>query len=195
MEGVTLVCIGMLITYFMYTYKRRLLILDLNDVLICRKHISDVMKHDIDTTHAIRKGNMFFWARPGVDIFLRWCTQRFDVAVWSSMAKHNLNIALSVLDFKPMYVWDQSHCCRVTPHPDPRSTKPDCLTKPLAGIHKNDKLFLWYSCDNIYIVDNCPYKMKYNAEKNVVLVDAWDIYNDDDMGLYNLFKKLKKIVR
>jgi len=176
----------MLLFLYLIRRRKRLLILDLNGVLVHREHISKL--NGVDKSEAIRKDKIFIWKRPNVDEFLRWCSKHFDVAIWSSVKKHNLDPILETLDIKPVFVWDQSRCVKVTPHPDPNSDKPDCLTKPLHVLWKDP---WWYNSANTYIVDDCQYKMKCNPKANVILVSAWNKDTKKDLGLFQLKERLK----
>ncbi|XP_077216996.1 uncharacterized protein LOC143851442 isoform X2 [Tasmannia lanceolata] len=71
--------------------RRKLLILDLNGLLV------DIVLFPPSTYKPDKKvsGKSVF-KRPFCDDFLKFCFERFDIAIWSSRNRHNLN---SVIDF------------------------------------------------------------------------------------------------
>ncbi len=162
-----------------------LLILDLNNVLIHCIPIKEVKERNIDTTGAIRVGNKYVWKRPFMEIFLDYFINRYDVAIWSSVRKDNLELLLDLLkpySYKFKYIWDQSFCKRVTPHPNPNSGKPDILSKPL------DNLKDQHTYKHVIIIDDCIYKMQENNPRNVIIIKKWE-YNDKfDTELLKLIK-------
>ena len=62
---------------------RKLLILDLNNILIRRKYVKDAG----DAVGAEKCGNFMVWKRPHLNEFLDFAFENFDVAVWSSVVK------------------------------------------------------------------------------------------------------------
>ena len=158
--------------------KKTLLVLDLNNVLISCKHVKEVTQENND---GVRIGNKYVWKRPYVNEFLQHCFKKYDVAIWSSVREDNLKPLLTIFkDYKFEYIWHQSYCKRVEPHPDPESSKPDVLTKPLKNIEKE------HSYCNIIIVDDCIFKMEENDPKCVKIIKKWEHTDKEDTELLKL---------
>lgn len=118
------------------TQLKRLIILDLNGLLIHRIHKNDYFKqkHLFETQYNLcniprpeRKGNFAVWFRPNVKEFIGWLMEHFHVAIWSSVLQHN--IAPIVEELFPdeqqrsrlLFWWNQEHCLV---EDDPMATDP-----------------------------------------------------------------------
>ncbi|UJR25724.1 hypothetical protein I4U23_007076 [Adineta vaga] len=103
---------------------KRLIILDLNGLLIHRLYKNDYFKckrlfeeqYQLDRlTRPEQKGNFAVWFRPHIKSFLNWLMENFHVAIWSSVLQHN--IAPIVESLFPeeherdrlLFWWNQEH--------------------------------------------------------------------------------------
>lgn len=137
--------------------RKKLLILDLNGVLVFR----DKEKH-ID------------YKRENVETFLDWCFENFDVALWSSARKHNVeHIAKEVMGAERIkrlrFMWHQDQC---TPHP----TVEYVFKKPLQKVW--DIYGPQYDQTNTLIMDDTAEKMEDNPPNTWFPVKTWK--GDDD---------------
>ncbi|CAF1154293.1 unnamed protein product [Didymodactylos carnosus] len=104
---------------------KRLLILDLNGILIHRIYKKDYIKYqklfqnefnNFTLTQPRFKGNFCIWFRPNVQQFISWCLEHFNVAIWSSVQKHNMEPLLETLlpteddRSKLLFWWHQENC-------------------------------------------------------------------------------------
>ena len=141
---------------------RNLVILDLNGVLIDRKYVG---KASDDSEHeGTRIGHFLVYKRPGLDNFLRRLFKLFDVAVWSSAKKWNVNQLVDFIFCEPEYhfsdlkfVWCQEQCTRET-HPDEELAKVKPLfVKSLDAVWEK---FPEYNPGNTFFVDDTPEKIR-----------------------------------
>jgi hypothetical protein len=104
---------------------KRLIILDLNGLLIHRlykddyaksKHLFQEQSNLGNLTQAERKGNFAVWFRPHVKEFILWLMDHFHVAIWSSVLKHNISPIVETLladereRSRLLFWWNQEHC-------------------------------------------------------------------------------------
>ena len=159
---------------------RTLLILDLNGFLIDREY-SKLIKGVVPQSPpegAVRSGSFFVWMRPGIKEFLDIIFHNFDVAVWSSVSKLNID-TLSVLVFgdrikQLKFIWDQNMCVK---EPHPLTTRKPLFLKNLSKVWE---VFPQYNESNTLIVDDTDLKMKNNPKECVVKALEW---THDDIHL------------
>lgn len=89
--------------------RRKLLILDVNGLLA--DIVSNIFE---DYSTSITIGKKLVFKRPFVDDFMQFCFEKFNVGIWTSRTRRNLDMFLDVLmgDFKKqlLFIWDQWHC-------------------------------------------------------------------------------------
>jgi len=148
-------------------WRRQLVILDLNGILISRIHINDVNNNNNNNNNleSIRIGNYLVWKRPHLDSFLDFLFGHYDVAVWSSISKHNItDIVKFVFDDHYndlIFIYDQTKCERVNFEPKQDTEKCDVLRKNLIEVWKE---YPQYDQDNTLIIDNSDDKMINNLQ-------------------------------
>lgn len=152
--------------------KKKLLILDLNGVLIDRNR---------ETKQYVK--------RPQVEVFLDWCFEHFEVAVWSSAKKHNAErLALDTLGLERTkrlrFLWHQDQC---TPHP----TKEFVFKKPLQKVW--DIFPHHYDQTNTIIMDDTPEKMEDNPPHTWFRVKTWKGGDHEEETLKQLEERLWKL--
>jgi len=170
--------------------KRKLLVLDLNGLLIDRTFVKEYKKQD-NTATPTKIGAFFVWKRPHLDTFIDYILQNFNVSVWSSAKINNVQ---NLVDFifedrqkELIFMWDQSKC--IAEHRD--DTHPLFL-KPIDKILE---VFPEYK-DRILFIDDSPEKLKKNGNYTYVSFTMWDMTKqDDDMLSPNgaLITYLKKL--
>jgi TFIIF-interacting CTD phosphatase-like protein len=153
--------------------KKPLLILDMNNVLVCRAFSPKLETEYLDLLPyigvATLLGEHYTWKRPHLDRFLKRAFEHFTVAVWSSAMAKNVDL---LCDFvfgerrqELLFEWDQSYC-EVVPNDTP---KPLYL-KQLRKVWEN---FPEYNADNTFIIDDSVAKMQENPPHCVVLSNVW----------------------
>lgn len=177
-------------------HPHKLLILDMNKLLVCR-----VYKPELDSKYfpyveeATTLGRHYTWKRPHLASFLEYAFEHFDVAVWSSAWKQNVDRLCEFVFTKEqrerlVFEWDQSQCEEVIPHPDPTETKP-LYEKPLSRVWKE---YPQYNSTNTLIFDDSPLKMRHNPPECVYAPSSWTVMFPHDDALScdgEIFEKLK----
>jgi len=167
----------------------RLLILDLNGILISRRYEKD---RDVKPPKgAYRQGSFFVWLRPGLDSFIKYIFENFDVAVWSSVMKHNIEPLAKEVFGKHydelFFVADQDYCQKLdNPEIDPKTGKPSA--KPI--FRKNlDVVWLFpgvkgiYDVKNTLIVDDSDDKMINNPKECHFNPGTWVPLEKEDLSM------------
>ncbi|KAG0460685.1 hypothetical protein HPP92_020982 [Vanilla planifolia] len=151
--------------------RKKLLILDLNGVLA-----------DAVSTYSVGYGEQKvfsgkqYFKRPFCDVFLEFCFDRFDVGVWSSIRRHNLDGAvdsiLGKLKNKLLFCWDQSKCSYTGVNTLENRQKPLFLKELKKLWNKEEPGLPWkkgdYSSANTLLVDDSPYKAICNPPHTAI---------------------------
>lgn len=179
--------------------RKPLLILDMNKLLVCRAFkpkLNEEFPDYVGYVHeATLLGKHYTWKRPHLDEFLQYAFEHFEVAVWSSAWRENVD-KLCEFVFTPeqrallLFEWDQTNCDCVEPHPDPAETKP-LYEKPLQKVWKH---FPKYDESNTIIFDDSPLKMRNNPPACVFQPSSWIVTQVNDRELSpdggSIYKKL-----
>ncbi|KAL7223123.1 hypothetical protein ACSBR1_024742 [Camellia fascicularis] len=146
-------------------FRKKLLVLDVNGLLA---DIVSYVPFGYKPDAFISKKAVF--KRPFCDDFLQFCFERFNVGVWSSRTKRNVE---SVLDFlmgkskcNLLFCWDQFHCTDTGYNTVENREKP-MLLKELKKLWEKDGPDLpWdrgvYNESNTLLLDDSPYKALRN---------------------------------
>ena len=157
------------------TVRRRLLVLDMNGLLCHRKHVSELhggIPADI-VVQAQRRGNQFVWTRPYVDEFLRYCLDRFDVAIWSSATQQRLMEFMPAVVAEDVYqrlafVWSQDQC-------DQDAQDPTLWKKDLSRVYA---LGIVAQKEDVLLLDDVVEKVRDNEPYSVMLINPWCPYGE-----------------
>ncbi|KAF9588642.1 hypothetical protein IFM89_014180 [Coptis chinensis] len=166
----------------------KLLILDVNGLLL---HIgnkldlpSDCIVDKFISGKAILKGSFC------VD-FPKFCFQRFNVGVWSSRTKQNLDGVLDIVmgDMKSQLLlcWDQSHCSTTGFYTVDNNVKLLMLKELVKLWDKDDLNLPWekrkYNESNSLLVDDSLYKALLNPAHTAIFPTSYDFRNKNDNSL------------
>lgn len=180
--------------------QRKLLILDMNNLLVCRA-FKFKMKEEFPSyipyiESATLLGKHYTWKRPHLNEFLKYAFEHFDVAVWSSAMKENVSLLCEFI-FTPeqraklLFEWDQTQCVRIEPHPNPTETKP-LFEKRLTRVWNE---FSEYTAKNTLIFDDSDLKMRNNPPGCTFLPSSWIVtqIHDHELSPNNgsIFTRLK----
>lgn len=163
-----------------------LLVLDMNNVLVCRAYKPKIKDEKPDLVPHVGKaellGNTYTWKRPALDALLAELFNGYTVAVWTSARRYNASLLAQFVfgdkyRSKLLFEWDQRHC-EVESRGD--GERPRFL-KNVSRIR--DKL---WPGGKITIVDDSPEKMLNNDPSEVALVDGWTPANDAGNALHIL---------
>ncbi|XP_045793503.1 ubiquitin-like domain-containing CTD phosphatase 1 [Trifolium pratense] len=166
--------------------RKKLLVLDLNGLL------ADIVFpppcHSKPDTIIERKA---IFTRPFYQEFLKFCFEKFDVAVWSSRTKKNVD---SIVDYlfgdmkqKLIFCWDMSHCTD-TGFKTPENMYKPIVFKDLRKIWLNYYPNLpwergYYNMSNTLLLDDSPYKALLNYEQNSIFPNTFSYLNQNDNSL------------
>ncbi|KAM7471230.1 hypothetical protein LguiA_009413 [Lonicera macranthoides] len=168
------------------SFRKKLLVLDVNGLLT--DIVSDVPDgYEADTII----GRKAVFKRPYCDDFLQFCFERFNVGVWSSRTKRNVE---SVLDFimgrtcqNLLFCWDQSHCTETGFNTVENRDKP-LLLKELKKLWEKHEVNLpWekgdYNESNTLLLDDSPYKALRNPPNTAIFPHTYRYKDRKDNSL------------
>jgi hypothetical protein len=181
---------------------KKLVIFDLNGILIDRAYINDISHPLLAPGNPSVVGKFLIWKRPGLDNFLSFLFEYFNVAVWSSISKHNI-VPTAKFIFgehydKLAFVYDRDFCEILTDVPSERSgpVRGDHTT-PKPVVRKNLKTvwqsFTRFNETNTLIIDDSDEKMVNNPICSVFNPGTWKRGDtcDDALGMNGkIFKRL-----
>lgn len=166
--------------------RKKLLILDLNGLLV---DIVPYVPHGCEPDIMIGRKSVF--KRPFCDDFLQFCFERFDVGVWSSRTKRNVD---DVIDFlmgdnksKLLFCWDQSHCTDTGFNTIENQNKPLLLKEVKKLWEKHDQNLPWqkgdYNESNTLLLDDSPYKALRNPPYTAIFPYTYQYVDKKDRSL------------
>jgi hypothetical protein len=167
--------------------KKKLLILDLNGVLIDRILAKEFIR-PIDWGDEIpmelrpkHVGGFLCWKRKNLKSFLKYIFKNFTVAVWSSAKLHNtkklVEFVFGSLENKLLFIWGQDRCGK---EPHPTSKVKPLFLKNLVDVWKE---FPEYSLDNTLLIDDSILKNKNNPVETYFISPKWTYIEITDDGL------------
>ncbi|XP_057952166.1 uncharacterized protein LOC131146539 [Malania oleifera] len=166
--------------------KRKLLILDVNGLLAdIVPYVPEGYKADITV------GRKAVFKRPFHDDFLQFCFQRFDVGVWSSRMKNNVEMVLDFLmgDSKHclLFRWHQSHCTDTGFNTIENKSKPLVLKELKKLWERHDPNLPWekgvYNESNTLLLDDSPYKALRNPPHTAIFPRTYCYKDKEDNSL------------
>ncbi|XP_019185764.1 PREDICTED: uncharacterized protein LOC109180573 isoform X2 [Ipomoea nil] len=161
--------------------RRKLLILDLNGLLA-----DIVLPHPKDCKADTGISGRAIFKRPFCDDFLKFCFERFHVAIWSSRSKRIIvrvvDYLLGDLKHKLLFCWDMSHCTMT------RYKTLEIKHKPLVC---KDLRKIWekhwdkgdFDESNTLLLDDSPYKALLNPVHTTIFPDSFNYRLKDDNSL------------
>lgn len=148
---------------------RLLLILDVDETLIY------AAEQSLDRDADFRVGKYWVYRRPFVDEFLRFCQERFRVAVWSTSGSEYLAKVVAELfpeEFPPVFVWDRERCVRKV---DPERFE-TYYVKDLKKVKR-----LGFELERVLIVEDTPQKVERNYGNAVYVSSFHGGRNDTEL--------------
>ncbi|CAI8614778.1 unnamed protein product [Vicia faba] len=163
--------------------KKKLLILNLNGFLIRKIHILDYFRCVFlpNRVADYRFLDTILFKRPFSQEFMRFCLQRFEVAIWSSAVEKNVRGALTCaiggdLVDKLLFVWDQSHCNN-TGYKSMENAQKPLFLKVLEHVWNQ---YPSYSASNTLLIDDKPYRTIHNPVNTAIFIESYDLENEMD---------------
>lgn len=166
--------------------RKKLLVLDVNGLIV------DIVAHpDEKYKPDTIIGRKAVYKRPYCDEFLKFCFERFNVGVWTSRTRRNIE---RVLDFlmkdtqkQLVFCWDQSHCTETGFNTLDNSDKPLLLKELKKLWDKQDPDLSWdrgvYDASNTILLDDSPYKALRNPPYTAIFPHSYSYRDTKDTGL------------
>ena len=160
---------------------KKLLILDMNNLLVYRVFIPVQQQEYPETipfnalAEVSPNGRFRTWTRPHLTSFIDFCLKNYNVAVWSSARKENVDHLIDLVFGKVkrnllVFVWGQEMCDQVHPHPDGVTVDKPLFLKDMAKVWKQ---FPQYNKSNTLLVDDSEWKTMKNPPETVVIIKPW----------------------
>ncbi|KAG0464733.1 hypothetical protein HPP92_018897 [Vanilla planifolia] len=168
------------------TNKKKLLVLDLNGLL------ADIVNdYHFSCGVQMRVGGKPFFKRPFCDDFLKFCFENFDIGIWSSRRRHNVDCVVEYLlrDYKHkvLFCWDQSKCTYTGAKTIENHHKPLVLKELKKLWDKEDSELPWekgeYSPSNTLLLDDSPYKAICNPPYTAIFPHPYHYQDEGDASL------------
>ncbi|XP_044476213.1 uncharacterized protein LOC123203834 [Mangifera indica] len=167
--------------------KKKLLVLDVNGILAA---ISQLPVREGWKPHYIVSRKAVF-KRPHCHSFLQFCFERFNVGIWTSRIKKNVERAVQFLlgDFKHhlLFCWDASHCSETGLTAIGDQDKPLVLKELKKLWVKAECGLPWregeYNETNTLLVDDSPYKALRNPAYTAIFPYSYQYWDTEDKSL------------
>lgn len=166
--------------------RRKLLILDLNGLL------ADIVypppKECKANTNISRRA---IFKRPFCNDFLKFCFERFDVAIWSSRTKKIIDgvvdYLLGDMKCKLLFCWDISHCTG-TGFRTLENKHKEVVFKELRKLWEKQDINLpwekgYYNESNTLLLDDSPYKALLNPMHTGIFPYSYNFKDRSDNSL------------
>ncbi|KAG4119220.1 hypothetical protein ERO13_D11G065100v2 [Gossypium hirsutum] len=163
--------------------RKKLLVLDVNGLL------ADIIYRSPKNykADAYIAGRAIF-KRPFCDDFLRFCFEKFEVGIWSSRNRRNLERVVDSLmgDMKQklLFCWDSSHCTTTRFKTLGNRYKPLVFKELRKLWRKSDPNLPWekgyYNESNALLIDDSPYKALLNPLGTAIFPHPFKFDMDDD---------------
>lgn len=180
---------------------KKLVILDLNGILIDRSYINDISHPLLAPGAPFVVGKFLIWKRPGLDDFLSFLFQYFNVAVWSSISNYNIAPTVKFIFGehyeKLAFVYDRDFCEildvsseRSGPIRRDHTTPKPIIRKNLSKVWES---FRDFNEANTLIIDDSDEKMVNNPPGTVFNPGTWskEDVKDDALSMNGkIFRRL-----
>ncbi|XVF16766.1 hypothetical protein REPUB_Repub10bG0060600 [Reevesia pubescens] len=165
---------------------KKLLVLDLNGLLA-----DIVYPPPKDYTADAHIAGRAIFKRPFCDDFLRFCFGKFEVGIWSSRNRKNverfIDFLMGDMKRKLLFCWDSSYCTGTKSHTPGHRYKP-LVFKELSKLWgKHDPDLPWekgyYNESNTLLIDDSPYKALLNPPHTAIFPHSFKFgMNDNSLG-------------
>ncbi|KAJ4877816.1 hypothetical protein Rs2_42834 [Raphanus sativus] len=165
--------------------RRKLLVLDLNGLL------ADIASPLAGCKADINIGRRAIFKRPFCEDFLKFCFDKFEVGIWSSRKKNNVDritdFLLGDMTRKLLFCWDMSYCATTTL--GSLENRHKCVVfKDLNKLwEKHDPRLPWqrgaYNETNTVLLDDSPYKALLNPPYTAIFPHSYSHHNKSDTSL------------
>ncbi|XP_004299292.1 PREDICTED: uncharacterized protein LOC101310125 [Fragaria vesca subsp. vesca] len=169
--------------------QKKLLILDINGLL------ADIVQMEVSIPSSFKPDKIIsrkaVFKRPFCDDFLQFCFDRFNVGVWSSRTKRNVDIFIDFLlgdsKHKLLFCWNQWHCTSTRFKTEENKNKPLVLKELRKLWEKLVPGLPWakgeYNESNTLLLDDSPYKALRNPVNTAIFPTSYQFRNRQDSSL------------
>lgn len=167
--------------------QKKLLILCLGGLLVNRVHLKDKA-----TVRGLRPdlvyGKFLVFKRPFCTDFLKFCFERFEVALWSSAREHNIEGVLTNITggsgnrSKLLFVWAQEECIESEFYCLHNAKKPLFL-KELKDVWGSSSCKGKYSASNTLLIDDEPHTALLNPPNTAIFPEPYKKHDSSDTFL------------
>ncbi|KAL7133534.1 hypothetical protein ABFS83_12G147300 [Erythranthe nasuta] len=162
--------------------KKKLLVLCLGGLLVHRVHLKNQ-----STVRGLRPDVVYgkFWVfkRPFCTDFLKFCFERFEVALWSSAMEHNIEGVLDNITGgmrnKFLFVWNQDECMESDYFCLHNNKKPLFLKK-MKDLWEKKSLKGQYSASNTLLIDDEPHTSLLNPPNTAIFPQPYKKHDRGD---------------
>ncbi|XP_076924000.1 uncharacterized protein LOC143586321 isoform X2 [Bidens hawaiensis] len=166
-------------------FTKKLLVLDVNGLLV-----DIVADPDEGYKPDTIIGSKAVFKRPFCDEFLKFCFERFNVGVWTSRTRRNIEQVLKFLEINSqdqlLFCWDQFHCTKTGFNTIENSGKPLVLKELKKLWEKQDSNLPEkgvYNESNTIFLDDSPYKALRNPPHTAIFPYSYSYRDTQDNGL------------
>ncbi|XP_031394385.1 uncharacterized protein LOC116205846 isoform X2 [Punica granatum] len=166
--------------------RKKLLILDINGLL------ADIVSPPPKECKAdIKIARRAVFKRPFCTDFMKFCFERFDVGIWSSRTRKNVEKVVDYLmgDMKRnlLFCWDLSHCTPTRFNTLENRHKALVFKEVRRIWEKYDPNLPWergyYNESNTLLLDDSPYKALLNPPHTAIFPRSFSFQNKSDTSL------------
>ena len=158
--------------------KKKLLVLDLNGLLLDRQRKASLTRRTPDAIMQMRQ--KYVYLRPHAREFFSWCLGRFEVVVWSTAQIQNV---LPLVDLfagpdpaqRPARVFAEG-LCTPTRHTHPENRHKKLVLKELGKLWEQ---LPHHGPESTLLLDDSPYKTAANPPDTAVHPLEWDVVIGD----------------
>jgi len=157
----------------------RLVVFDLDETLV---HATE---EPLNCAHSFEVSPYFVYVRPFAEDLIRFCAQRFDIAVWSSSSEKYVEVITANLfghAFPTKFSWAVNKCVQKV---DPRT---NCYVyiKDLRRVQKHG-----YTVEEILMIDDSPEKSQRQPGRRLHIAPFTG--NQGDRELLGVIDKLEAV--
>ena len=165
--------------------RRKLLVLDVNGLLLSRQYRPDSLPRSVLSAPHTRCGRFDIYLRPHVVDFLRWCQDRFVLVIWGTAYRKNIKALLPLLfpatDSLPLILGQEDCLDEGSEHPTIPGKR--VLSKPLSAIGEAGGETQRFDSRHTLVIDDSPYKCGKNPPNTSIHPRPWKPGSDTDTFL------------
>jgi hypothetical protein len=155
---------------------RKLIILDLNGVCVDREYLDKAS----NVVPGVQLGKFMVYKRPHIDEFIDFLFEHFDVAVWSSANKNNVdNMVTHVFANRKsrlLFVWHQTQCMYIGQVDLGNGRSKPLYSKLVTDVTTKYEAYR----GNVLLLDDTSAKLDDNNPFSYLCLPTWKCIHRDD---------------